>query len=272
MALLRRIQEHPGRWAIAAFLTVMVGVVAFVNMLPDFFDHNLPWLQEHLPGVSMTVQEAIGLGSIVLALLLLAAIWSNERPQGSTVARRSTSDPELKLLRQTIDGERAELRRLEAENLRLQGALAHAEATLNFAAPSPYATNILPALSAATQRPSTKKQATVSVEGHADFLDYVSHVCEGQTDAATSSALAPYIGLMAVVTGAVRDVSVLSPGRVMVDLDISYFDKEPGVLLEFSGSQSARARVLQKGASVKARGRIDDIKASLVSVIKCKFV
>jgi len=65
-------------------------------MLPDFFDHNL-LLQEHLPGVSMTVQEAIGLGSIVLALLLLAAIWSNERPQGSTVARRSTSTPELKV-------------------------------------------------------------------------------------------------------------------------------------------------------------------------------
>jgi hypothetical protein len=79
MELVRRLQEHPIRWALTAVFAVVIGAVAFVNMLPDFFDRNLPWLQQHLPGVSVNVQQAAAAVVVVAALTLLVLIWRNPR-------------------------------------------------------------------------------------------------------------------------------------------------------------------------------------------------
>jgi hypothetical protein len=94
MDLVRRLQAHPGRWALTAGCAVVIGAIAFVNMLPDFFERNLPWLQKRLPGVSVNVQQAVAAVVVLAALTLLVLIWRNMRNYSGTVTPPASQESE----------------------------------------------------------------------------------------------------------------------------------------------------------------------------------
>jgi len=189
------------------------------------------------------------------------------------VARASGAGLHSQLIKERSANQRTRemLAAEQARGARLRSELARMP-SLNWAAPPASAVDILPATAAATRRPTATAPASLTVDGVADLLGFVAHLSQGQTEAAASSSLTPYLGLRAVAIGTVYKVSSLPDGRVLVQLDYSLFDDRPSIMLEFSGAQAGRARDLRKGASVKVEGQIEELSESVVGLIECEMI